>query len=84
MDLVGAEPASRLEARGREGDLDGVVLALLAQGEGAAGDDHGGLEKSGFHEHAWAAIVWGMIPQSHRLVKGAPTRLIVMKSTHPP
>jgi len=32
MDLVGAEPASRLEARGGEGDLDGVVLALLAQG----------------------------------------------------
>ena len=40
MDLVGAEPASRLEARGGEGDLDEAVLALLAQGEGAAGDDH--------------------------------------------
>ena len=52
MDLVGAEPAAGLEAWGGEGDLDRVVLVLLAQGEGAAGDGRGGLEKSGFQEYA--------------------------------
>ena len=84
MDLGGAEPASRLEARRGEGDLDGVVLSLLAQGEGAAGDDHGGLQRSGFHEHAGADGEWGMIPQGLRPVKGAQTGLVVMKSPYPP
>ena len=84
MDLVGAEPAAGLKTRGGEGYLDGVVLALLAQGEGAAGDDHGGPKKSGFHEHAWATGEYVIIPHDPRLVKVPQADRIVMKSPHPP